>query len=544
MASLVGEKLGKYEIHERLGRGGMAEVFKAYQPGLDRYVAIKIIGGYFADMPEFITRFKREARSIAQLRHAHIVQVFDFDVEVDMYYMVMEYIQGGTLHQRIQRHGALPVAEALRIGASLADALSYAHQRGMIHRDIKPANVMFAADGSAHPVLTDFGIARILGETALTTSGVIGTPGYLSPEVGRGEPVDERTDIYSMGVMLYEMVTGRLPYYGDTPYAIIMKHIHDPLPSLRQLDPDLPEAAEEVIYKALAKRCDLRYQTAGDLRDALQEALDAPHQPLSAIQRGAAAMYAAANLTPIFESDTRILPPATAEAVEPRITEEATAPAEEVDESRRRKLILFVLVIFGLLLTAGIIINGGGGAPGALAETATESLPALVATEASPTLTPTATPTLTASPTPTDTASPTDEPTATPTLTATRRIGRASLPIPSEPTDTPTPRPPTRTPPPPPLPRSNQDSGGGQQPQDGGGQTPADQGGGSSGGGGGQPADGGSGGGEQPPAQSNEPPPDDGGGNVVSDTVEEVGDTVEDVVDGVGDAVDGLLGGN
>lgn len=225
MTNLMGQKLGKYELTARLGRGGMAEVYKAYQPGLDRFVAIKVIGGSFADMPEFLTRFKREARSIAQLRHAHIVQVFDFDAEEDLYYMVMEYIPGGTLHQRIQRRGALPVPDVLRIAIALSDALDYAHQRGMIHRDIKPANVMFTDDGYAHPVLTDFGIARILGETALTTSGFIGTPGYISPEVGRGERVDERTDIYSMGVMLYEMVTGRMPFYGDTPYAVIMKHV-------------------------------------------------------------------------------------------------------------------------------------------------------------------------------------------------------------------------------------------------------------------------------------------------------------------------------
>jgi hypothetical protein len=436
--------------------------------------------------------------------------VFDFDIEDDLYYMVMEYIQGGTLHQRIQQQGALPVQDVLRIGVSLADALGYAHQRGMIHRDIKPANVMFADDRSAHPVLTDFGIARILGETALTTSGIVGTPGYVSPEVGRGEPVDERTDIYSMGVMLYEMVTGRLPYYGDTPYAVIMKHIHDPLPSLHQYNADLPEAVEEVIYKALAKRCDLRHQTADDLREALQEALVATPRPLSAraeaIKRGAAAMYAAANLTPIFEVETRVLPPETAEVVEPPITEAAIAVTEETEESpRRRKLILFVLGLLGVLLAAGFIILRGDGAPSTLVETATDTLPALVATEASPT--------------PTDTA--TNEPTASPTDTATRRPTRVWPTITAEPTDIPptrtpawTPLPPTATntavPPPPAPPPTNPPAT--NPPQDGGGQPPPEQGGG--------------GGGDQPP-------PDDGQSNVVSDTVDEVGDTVEDVVDGL-----------
>jgi serine/threonine protein kinase len=536
MASLIGQKLGKYEIHGRLGRGGMAEVYKAYQPGLDRFVAIKIIGGYFADVPEFVARFKREARSIAQLRHAHIVQVFDFDIEDEIYYMVMEYIQGGTLHQRIQQHGALPVQDALRIGLSLADALSYAHQRGMIHRDIKPANVMFATDGSEHPVLTDFGIARILGETALTTSGVVGTPAYISPEVGRGEPVDERTDIYSMGVMLYEMVTGRLPYYGDTPYAIIMKHVHDPLPSLRQFTPDVPEAAEEVIYKALAKRCDLRYQTAGDLRDALQAALNTPYQPsplASAIQRGAAAMYAAANLTPVLEANTRILPPETEEGVEPPVAGDTPVLTEEADESPRRKPVLLILILLGALLAVGFIILRGDGAPGALIETATDTAPVLVVTEELPSLTPTLT--LTTTPTLPPTDSLTDAPTAAPTVTVTRKFGHASLPMPGESVTTRTPPPPTNTPlPPAPRGNSSQDNGGDQPSQDGGSDQQTS---GSGNGGSGGPQSSGGGSGEQPP-------PDDGGGNIVSDTVDEVEDTVDEVVDDVGDVVDGLLGGD
>jgi serine/threonine-protein kinase len=514
MASMVGQKLGKYELIERLGRGGMAEVYKAYQPGLERFVAIKIISGPYADIPQFVSRFQREARSIAQLRHAHIVQVFDFDVDGDEYYMVMEHIQGGTLHERIQGRGALPVQDMLRIGASLSDALSYAHHRGMIHRDIKPSNVMFADDGNAHPVLTDFGIARILGETSLTTSGFIGTPGYVSPEVGRGEPVDERTDIYSLGVMLYEMATGRLPFYGDTPYAVIMKHIHDPLPSLRQFNADLPESAEEVIYKALAKRTDLRYQTASDLRDALQAALLTAAQPLSpraaAIKRGAAAMFAASNLTPVLEVETRVLPPETAEPIEPVITEEAVEASAEPERRRRRKPMLLALGLLSILLAAGFLVLRSDGTPGVLAASETSTLPALVVTEESPT------PTSTASPTdePTATASPTDEP----TRTATRRVTRAPLTIPTEATDilptrTPsqTPLPPTATntpvpPPPAPPPTSTPpEGGGGEQPQ--------------------------------------QPPPDNGQANPVQDTVDTVGDTVNEVVDGVGDTVGGVTDG-
>src|SRR5262245_53329311 len=184
--NLVGNKLGKYELNERLGRGGMAEVYKALQPGLQRFVAVKVLAGYFAESPQFVARFKREARSIAQLRHPHVVQVFDFDIEDDLYYMVMEYIQGATLHPRIQRGGGLPIGDVIRIGIALSDALDYAHQHGMIHRDIKPANVLFADDSLSNPILTDFGIAHIIGGTSLTTSGFIGTPSYVSPEAARG----------------------------------------------------------------------------------------------------------------------------------------------------------------------------------------------------------------------------------------------------------------------------------------------------------------------------------------------------------------------
>lgn len=273
MSDLTGRTLGKYELVERLGRGGMADVYKAIQRGMERFVAVKVMHGHLAESEDFVVRFKREAQSVGNLRHPHIVQVIDFDVEGDVYYMVMEYIKGGTLKTYIQQKGALPVDEALRVTGQLSDALAYAHQNGMIHRDIKPANVMFTDNSFTHPVLTDFGIARILGQSGITMSGAfIGTPAYMSPEAGRGTKVDERSDIYSMGIMLYEMVTGTVPYDADTPFAIVMKHINDPLPSPRRFNVNLPNAVEVVVLKALSKDPEDRHQTAGDLRKAVQKA--------------------------------------------------------------------------------------------------------------------------------------------------------------------------------------------------------------------------------------------------------------------------------
>ncbi len=276
MADLSGTTLGKYQLIERLGRGGMADVYKGYQPGLDRYVAVKVLHPHLSEDPDFITRFRREAKSVANLRHPHIVQVFDFDIQGENYYMVMEYVEGGkTLKQLLQELAAknerLPLDRTLDIVARLADALAYAHGLGMVHRDIKPANVLLP--GLERPVLSDFGIARLLGETGLTGSGVmIGTPAYMSPEQGRGERGDARSDIYALGIVLYEMLTGRPPYDADTPYAVILKHINDPLVPPHAVIGALPESVERIVLKCLAKNPEDRFASMGELRDALRSA--------------------------------------------------------------------------------------------------------------------------------------------------------------------------------------------------------------------------------------------------------------------------------
>lgn len=276
MADYSGQTIGKYELRERLGRGGMADVYKAYQPSLDRFVAVKIIHDTMAESPEFIERFKREAQSIAGLRHNNILQVIDFDVDGDLNYMVMEYIQGGTLKDYLIQKGVLKPYEMLVISKQLADALAYAHDHGMVHRDVKPANVMFTDKSYSHTVLTDFGIAKLVDATNLTASGMmVGTPTYMSPETGRGENVDTRADIYSLGVMMYEMVTGSPPFVADAPYAVILKHISDSPPPIRHKGESIPQAVEALILKALAKSPDDRHATAAELRDAIAEAQEA-----------------------------------------------------------------------------------------------------------------------------------------------------------------------------------------------------------------------------------------------------------------------------
>jgi serine/threonine protein kinase len=217
---LINKTLGKYRIVEHVGSGGMAEVYKAYQPSLDRYVAIKVLHSFLADEEDFLARFQREAKIVATLRHPNIVQVYDFDAEDNVYYMVMEFIDGPSLKARLQEMAQedqrLPSEEAIRIVAAIADALDYAHQRGMVHRDIKPANIMFAQDEQV--ILTDFGIAKIMNVTGLTVSGaMIGTPAYMAPEQGMGQTGDERADIYSLGVVLYQLVTSHLPFEANTP---------------------------------------------------------------------------------------------------------------------------------------------------------------------------------------------------------------------------------------------------------------------------------------------------------------------------------------
>ncbi len=267
-----GATLGAFRILQQIGEGGMAKVYKAYQPSMERYIALKVLPSHYAEDPQFIERFIREARTIAALEHRNILPVFDFGEQDGITYMAMRYVEGGTLKELLNK-GRLTMHDILDLLVQICSALDYAHRRGVIHRDVKPSNVILDSEGAAY--LMDFGIAKVLGKSGdLTATGAaIGTPAYMAPEQALGEKVDSCTDIYALGVVLYEMVVGRVPFQADTPMAVLMAHLHEPLPLPRDFDASISEPVQAVIIKALAKKPEDRYQTANELADAFRKAL-------------------------------------------------------------------------------------------------------------------------------------------------------------------------------------------------------------------------------------------------------------------------------
>jgi serine/threonine protein kinase len=270
----VGKVLGgRYRLEALLGQGGMSSVYRATDPNLRRVVAIKLIHSHLSNQPEFVRRFEEEAAAVAQLRHPNIVQVYDFNHDGGLYYMVLENIQGETLQERLKRLNAsgerLNFPEAMRYAAGVCEAVDYAHRRGTIHRDIKPANIMIDQNGQA--ILMDFGIAKIFGGGVHTATGaVVGTALYMSPEQIRGEPLDGRSDIYAIGVTLFEMVNGRPPFESDSAATLMMMHLTYAAPDTRKLRPGVPEGLAQIIERALSKDRDQRFATAAEMAAALR----------------------------------------------------------------------------------------------------------------------------------------------------------------------------------------------------------------------------------------------------------------------------------
>src|SRR5918997_1567777 len=260
----------RYEIRGLVGSGGMAEVFLAHDEVLDRDVALKMLKDKFTENEEFVERFKREAQSAAALSHPNIVPIFDRgDTEDGTSYIAMEYLPGGTLKDRLLSKGALPPRAAAAVALQIAEALRAAHERGVIHRDIKPHNILIAESGDVK--VTDFGIARAASSSTMTRTGsILGTAHYISPEQAMGEPVGPASDLYSLGVVLYEMLTGELPYDADTPIGIAMKHVNGHVRPPQELNPSVPDGINAITLRLLAKNPEDRYGSDAELIDDLE----------------------------------------------------------------------------------------------------------------------------------------------------------------------------------------------------------------------------------------------------------------------------------
>lgn len=284
MSSLIGRTLGQYEIVELIGQGGMATVYKGYQRSLDRHVAIKVLPPHPAMNEQFIQRFELEAKTVGRLQHPHILPLFDYGTEDDILYLVMGLVEGGSLSDLIDE-GALPPRRVEKILREIASAMDYAHRQGVIHRDIKPGNILIDAEG--HALLTDFGIVKMTQQSEsadLTGTGIVGTPAYMAPEQAQGLELDERADIYALGTVVYEMLTGQQPYQADTVMQVLVKQIHDPVPSLLTVSPQMPESLDDVMQKVLAKPPDDRYSTAADFAEAFSRALHEDSDSLAAVR--------------------------------------------------------------------------------------------------------------------------------------------------------------------------------------------------------------------------------------------------------------------
>ena len=314
--ALIGQSLGTSTIQRLIGRGGMGAVYVAQQTRPRREVAVKVLlPALFADQPGrigFLARFRREADAIATLDHINIIPIYEYGEQEQVAYLVMPYVTGGSLHRVLEKRGVLPLSEVLPILEQAAAALDYAHAKGIIHRDLKPGNILFHSDGRV--LLADFGLAKVLreegnqhGTSALTSAGtVIGTPEYLSPEQAAGQALDQRTDVYSLGIVLFHMLTGRVPFSGATPVATAMLHALSEPPSLSQLNPTLSPVIEAVVMKALAKQPEQRYESAGQLAQALSAAAGiASGQVPETVHR-----QAGTSLTPMILMSQETLPEA------------------------------------------------------------------------------------------------------------------------------------------------------------------------------------------------------------------------------------------
>ena len=426
-----GSSLGRYRLVEQVGRGGMATVYRAHDPNLDRFIAIKVLPSFHTEDPTFVARFTREAQTVARLNHSNILQIYDFGEDKGFSYLVSELVTGGTLEDRLG--GPLTVDQALRFIGPLADALDYAHAHSVIHRDIKPSNVLL--DEQSKPILADFGLAQMLESAIRFTqvSQAIGTPEYMSPEQAMGAEVDHRADLYALGIILYQLLLGQTPFHADTPAATLMAHVHLPLPLPSTLDPDIDPRLETTLLKATAKTPDDRFRTAGAMVEAVSLAAGRA-RVVDTAGPGDTTQMDTIDLAATDETaaDTALVAPATESPPttptetppRPEAPPASAKPAEEAAPPRCRWLIgggaaavvVAVAVIGGIVALSGDgdEEDGPGGTPLAAAAPVDAATP--TATPPPPTTTPLAAALVdAATPTP---ATPTPPPpAATPALT-------------------------------------------------------------------------------------------------------------------------------
>ncbi len=285
MSDLSGTTLGQYQIIKPIGQGGMAKIYLAYQPSVKREVALKVLPYILQENVSFVNQLSQEVDVIAHLQHPQIIPVYDFGKQDDQIYIVMAYIRGGTLADRIdQASNGLPDQETIRLLDLISKGLDYAHSKGIVHRDLKPNNILM--DESDHPYIADFGLAKLTeGKIELTNTMMTGTAAYMAPEIAQLGKSTKRADIYAIGIILFEMLTGKLPFQGETPYKMLSAHIHQPVPNIRELRPDLPEAIRAVIDKALAKDPVNRFATAMEMATEFKSAMNSPRPTTAFIEK-------------------------------------------------------------------------------------------------------------------------------------------------------------------------------------------------------------------------------------------------------------------
>ncbi|MBN1429897.1 MAG: protein kinase [Anaerolineae bacterium] len=396
------EKIGRYEILSELGRGGMAVVYLARDPLMKREVAVKVLPRQFTFDEQFRVRFQREAEVIAALEHPGIVPIYDFGEENDQPYIVMRYMTGGSLSERL-RQGPLSPADSAAILERIGSALDDAHARGIVHRDIKPSNILFGKHDD--PYLADFGIVKVVEDTAhLTGSGIVGTPYYMAPEISDSTAVPALTDIYALGVTLFQMLTSRVPYEAETPIGILMAHASKPIPDVRGIRNDLPDAIQIVIERAMAKDPALRYQSAGEMVDDLKAALAG--QSIGSLPE---------QTLPI-EAPTANLSPTSSPYVWQAPRQETGAPATTGHIGKRKRQLSIITIVGGittgallcllLLVGIGYILSGNLAGFVLFAFTPTPTATATQPVTPDPTLSPTPSPIPSQTPIPTSTIEP------------------------------------------------------------------------------------------------------------------------------------------